>query len=206
MGMLSWITWFSPGTAAAQRGMPQPLMDYQRQPPVFLPSPQIPVPSKLVLQPARNLPPSRPWFQPAAHPQSTQAGMPPPLVNAERRPPSQVQHRPGFGLATYKGLRRNDWGAAGNAYDGGRLLYNPIGAGLVATRRGPKPFAAMIGQVIPGQGVIWRMPPSYGGGPAGSGKLNTATAIYNAYGALAAAIAQEPPDYVYPATSSNVAS
>lgn len=108
------------------------------------------------------------WF---GGPRSAQQGFPPPLNPTELRP---FQNHPiPFGGATYAPIRRYDWGSGANAYDGGRVYSNPIGAGIVITNRF-RIFSPLIGQVLRGQIISWNsqtLQPGMGG--------PTATPIYD---------------------------
>ena len=148
--MATIVDWFRALGAPAQRGMPAPLAPWQAQGPGAVGvGPVNPAPKPPPSPVKYTLP--RQWF---GSPASKQRGEPVPFAPADHRPLSNVEHRVPYGLAVYQRLRRYDWGAEGFSYDGGRLTYNPIGAGVVALHR-IKPFSSAIAQVVPGQGIFW---------------------------------------------------
>lgn len=92
------------------------------------------------------------WFQ-ARFGANMQRGEPPPLGHNARRRPRWSSAIP-FGTARYTPLPHYDWGAAGYAYRGGRVFYNPIGGGIVYTRQ-LRPEAGAVLAVQNGVGIYW---------------------------------------------------
>jgi len=84
---------------------------------------------------------------------NAQRGMPSPLAVNQRRPPgSMPQKPPVFGGVYQHYTPYYDRGAAAYVPNFGRVLYNPIGAGIVALNR-PRAYYAQPGQYA--NGAIW---------------------------------------------------
>lgn len=75
---------------------------------------------------------------------SSRSGEPEPLNDAQaRRPP--FGHLVPFGAQQLRSVPRNDWGADGFAYTGGKTTVNPIGAGVVVRHGVPVLAGPAIG-------------------------------------------------------------
>lgn len=106
---------------------------------------QVPVKTGWGWKPAK-----RTWFQPTSS-ASMQRGTGPALSSAQKYDPPLVRTPP-FGGHSDTVPRRNSMGADGIAPTFGRVMTNPIGAGIFAPWR-PRPWYGPSGQYV--NGAIW---------------------------------------------------
>lgn len=170
------IAWFRGIGAPAQRGQPAALAPWQATGPDAAGIGPVRADVRQERARAPSVAPPRVWF--GSH-SSAQRGEPAPLASQDHRPMETVQHPVSWGLPIYKYTRRYDRGSAAFSFDSGRVTYNPIGAGLVATRRLPV-FSRLIGEVVPGQGIFWNTQRISAAGLAGPelGPLYSPQALY----------------------------
>jgi hypothetical protein len=93
----------------------------------------------------------RSWLFPSA-PDGGQRGYPTPEIPLQSRPPSCQVPAPQYGGSVQVYTPYFDRGAAAFVQNFGKVLYNPIGAGIVARFR-PLPSYGMAGQYL--QGAVW---------------------------------------------------
>ena len=107
-------------------------------------------------EPVRPTKGKRSWLKPAS-PRGGQQGMAPPLDDSQRRPtsgPNSMYNDPpqyGGNIAVYTPYYSR--GAAAYVQNFGKILYNPIGAGVVALNR-PQASYGPSGQFIDGE-IFW---------------------------------------------------
>lgn len=184
--------WFKGFGGPAQRGQPQALAPYQRTATLgALPPYSFNAPGEWPRN-VRRRTPVRFWF--GSH-TSQQRGEPAPLGPADLRPPENFQFfgMPG-GIPAYRYTRRYDRGAAAFSFNEGKILSNPIGAGIVPMYR-QHVHPTYIGEVLPyGYGIYWRSQAIAAGqsGPTLSNLL-TPRDIYALMGGAMGAAAAEPP-------------
>lgn len=132
--------------ANAQRGFPAPGAGAQTV------GPFTPAPKDAVWSSSRPTKGDPTWAHPSA-PASGQRGYPAPYNPGQRRPPGSMPNDPAIsGLPDMVWTPYYDRGAAAYVPNYGKVLTNPIGAGVVALHR-PQASYGPAGQYV--NGAIW---------------------------------------------------
>ena len=140
-------TWGNPGQGAGpQQGFPAPGSGAQTT------GPHTPAPAFVPRDPVRPTKGARSWFKPAQG-AGPQQGFPAPENAAQRRPPGSMPNKPiAYGLNMQVWTPYYDRGADAYVQNYGKVLTNPIGAGIVANNR---PQASYGSSGVYENGAIW---------------------------------------------------